>query len=597
MKELAVKVVVVKKMQGLLCGWAFACLLLFSGCAAFHPIRGISSTKFPEHYALSSPVKDHYETIDLSLLRQPKPAEHIVGAGDTLGIFVEGVLGKDEDVPPVLLSDSQRDKPALGYPIAVRNDGTISLPYTKPIEVSGLTIGGVERKIREIYTRADGLLKPGRDRIFVTLQKPRTVRVLVVRRDRPQDQLDIIAPDTFQPNRDRQGSAVLVELPAFENDILHALVQSGGLPGVDAENAVYVMRNGMAPEPESAWQLTSHEVEATAEEPPAEQQTAEQQPNQAQQVVQLTSEIEPHQTPQPAVNPVARFQLSQSLIQSAPVQQVHQVWNPPAPRNPFGSYRSQQNLLTPPVSSQPRQMPAYQAPQPARPQQRNTMPAVPAVQQLAHQQVAAGPQFNEPLEPIAEPLEVEPVDSPVVPAAMTVTSSATINSPGVTRIPLSVLPGEPLPFGLEDIILHDGDVLYIESRQREFFFTGGLLGGGKYPLPRDYELDVMGAIAIAESNRQTLANRSIGGASWLNQDVTVGASRVIVMRTQPDGKVIPIKVDLKRLKRFPEETVYLQPGDRVFLQYTQAQAIAAFFERHFLEGAVVGAATSLTFGQ
>ena len=30
----------------------------------------------------------------------------------------------------------------------------------------------------------------------------------------------------------------------------------------------------------------------------------------------------------------------------------------------------------------------------------------------------------------------------------------------------------------EDIILHDGDIVFIESRDTEVFFTGGLLGGG-----------------------------------------------------------------------------------------------------------------------
>ena len=40
----------------------------------------------------------------------------------------------------------------------------------------------------------------------------------------------------------------------------------------------------------------------------------------------------------------------------------------------------------------------------------------------------------------------------------------------------------------------------------------------------------------------------------------------------------------------------IQPGDMILLQYTHVEAIAAFFERHILEGAVVGAASSLVFG-
>ena len=39
--------------------------------------------------------------------------------------------------------------------------------------------------------------------------------------------------------------------------------------------------------------------------------------------------------------------------------------------------------------------------------------------------------------------------------------------------------------------------MLIEGREREVFYTGGLLPGGEWPLPRDYDLDVLGAIAMA----------------------------------------------------------------------------------------------------
>ena len=47
------------------------------------------------------------------------------------------------------------------------------------------------------------------------------------------------------------------------------------------------------------------------------------------------------------------------------------------------------------------------------------------------------------------------------------------------------------------MVLNDGDIVYIESRETEVFYTGGLLQGGEFPLPRDYDLDVLGAMAIA----------------------------------------------------------------------------------------------------
>ena len=65
------------------------------------------------------------------------------------------------------------------------------------------------------------------------------------------------------------------------------------------------------------------------------------------------------------------------------------------------------------------------------------------------------------------------------------------------RIPLRLPPGQTPTFKPEDIILESGDIVMIESREREVFYTGGLLGGGEYPLPRDYDLDVLGALAIS----------------------------------------------------------------------------------------------------
>ena len=41
---------------------------------------------------------------------------------------------------------------------------------------------------------------------------------------------------------DRLGSATLVELRAYENDVLHALGESGGLPGVMAKNELVILR-------------------------------------------------------------------------------------------------------------------------------------------------------------------------------------------------------------------------------------------------------------------------------------------------------------------------------------------------------------------
>ena len=71
----------------------------------------------------------------------------------------------------------------------------------------------------------------------------------------------------------------------------------------------------------------------------------------------------------------------------------------------------------------------------------------------------------------------------------------------IVRIPLSVAPGAPLPFGPSDVVLSDGDVLFVQSRAGDCFYTGGLLPGGQFLLPRDYDLDIINAISLAGGRR------------------------------------------------------------------------------------------------
>ena len=229
------------------------CAIGLSGCAALHPVPGVPIERLDACLLQPERPRTDERTIDLSLLGQPRPLSHVVDAGDVLGVFIEGVLGDAAGGPPVVspslgatpgaLTTATVASASLGYPVTVRDDGTISLPYKPPIAVRGLTMGEVELRIRETYSGPNGLLQAGRDRIFITLHKPRTVRVLVVRKDRPLEPSYAQPPD-YRRAEDARGTAVLVELPAYENDVLHALVASGGLPGPDAENAVYVMRAG-----------------------------------------------------------------------------------------------------------------------------------------------------------------------------------------------------------------------------------------------------------------------------------------------------------------------------------------------------------------
>jgi hypothetical protein len=129
--------------------------------------------------------------------------------------------------------------------------------------------------------------------------------------------------------------------------------------------------------------------------------------------------------------------------------------------------------------------------------------------------------------------------------------------------------------------------VFIESRDTEVFYTAGLLGGGQYTLPRDYDLDILQAIALAQSRGNAGGtNKSVGGVSALNNDVSISPSTAIVLRKLPDGGEIPVKVDLYRARTDLSERIIIQPGDYILLQYTPLEAIAAFFERHLLESAL-----------
>ena len=176
--------------------------------------------------------------------------------------------------------------------------------------------------------------------------------------------------------------------------------------------------------------------------------------------------------------------------------------------------------------------------------------------------------------------------------APTMINDSTMQRPGIVKIPIRLSPGEQVNLTREDIILHDGDVVFIESRDTEIFYTGGLLGGGQYTLPRDYDLDILGAISIAQGGNNSSNGKSTGGPSALNQDVTISASNAIILRQLPNGTQLPIKVDLYQAVRDPSQRVLIQPGDYIILQYTKSEAIAAFIERHLLEGALFGLAAS-----
>lgn len=589
---------------------------LMTGCAAMHPMSGIPAACLPPE--LRAPRREPRQTIDLSLLRQPPPAAYRVDTGDVLGIYIEGILGRHEDVPPVTFPVDREQANALGYPIPVRDDGTISLPLIPPLSIRGYTMAEVERAIRDAYTRTEPLLRPGQDRILVSLQKPRLYHVLVIRQEGTTQHNVTRVPSVASAGSQKRGVGMIVALPAYQNDVLHALAQTGGLPGVDAENAVYIMRRGPGNFPELARPADGLPAPASSFPHPASPRFP-------------APPTEPTVPPPPAppAYDAAPSPIDPASFRRGSRRPVDRPMGPPGPadvqnaidwhtvrgQSPDGppvwsSGRLEQSrrggqaghaaypqahpsrgryggrfAVSPPAGAE---FAGWSSPTPVPPAW--SPHGAPVTAGVDHWPIPSATEgMPHGLDPLGGPFG-EPQPMPYV------LDDASIRGPGVIRIPLSIAPGEMPQFSPQDVILQDGDVLFIETRRDEFFYTGGLLGGGKFTLPQDRDLDVLEAVLLAESDPiRTLPTRAIGGASALNQDVTVGASQVVVLRQAPGGGQVRIKVDLYDALQNPRERILIQPGDYLFLQYTRMEGAMAFFERHLLEGAVVGWATSQTF--
>ena len=329
------------------------------------------------------------------------------------------VISAQDYYPPRGLINS----PAVGLPLEVALDGTLNLPLIAPLKIEGLTLSEATERIRRAYTIENKILEPGRERINLSLIRPRVERILVVRDD-------ISSPPVFQPQGNaalmtRRGTGQVIDLPAFENDVLHALAASGGLPGIDASSTLWVFRGQSSAEVLQAFQRNAQVGES-----------------------------------------------SQAVFRAA---------------------------------------------------------------KTAHTAV---------------------------------------------RIPLRIRPGDPAPFGEADVILRAGDVVYVETRQSEHFFSGGLLPPGQVPLPRDYDLDVLGALALATGSVGSPA----GGPGALNLNyrgqynpgAIIPPTRVLVLRTLPSGEQIQIRVDLKKALHDKRERLLIAPGDVVMLYYKPGEVFGNY---------------------
>ncbi|GAB5443135.1 MAG: polysaccharide biosynthesis/export family protein [Fuerstiella sp.] len=478
-------------------------LLLATGCSALH--QPYARTIEHKMEVLSRIPRSQFQPIDLRLLSQAPPPEHLVDDGDILGIYIEGGPGDDDGQMPVRLPDDRFVMPAIGYPIPVRNGGYIRLPQVGVVHVRGLTVWQIEDRLRKILIEEKKQIQPDDlARIHVSLMWRRAVSVMVVRQE------EVSAAALMSPSNgtdaDRRSGQV-VELPAFQNDVLHALMMTGGLPNDQAENAVYVFKR--------------------------------------------------HDRRRPGHRP-------------SDVNSTLPSWTDSLNRPSFGAALTE--------NANVRQAAFRQS----------VAPRLSTASGFGPEPVGGHSSFG-----LRHELNAATQQAATCPPAFPDSAH-----PGAVRIPLSVNAGEPLMFGQHDVVLEDGDIVLVESREADHFLTGGLLGGGQYALPRNQDLDILDAVLLADSySRLTQLNsptRAIGGVSVLNRDVTVGASRVIVERRLADGRTRRFRISLYAAMKNPAQRVIIEPGDRIYLEYTPVEAFFAFFERHLLDPMLTGAPAVLT---
>ncbi|WP_437192647.1 polysaccharide biosynthesis/export family protein [Planctomicrobium sp. SH527] len=645
------------------------------GCSALHPVRGVPAAYLPDQFI--GPSRDNKRTIDLSLLVRTPPDQYRVEAGDVISVYVPRVLGVEStDVnsvgisPPINMPSSIEDPPTVGYPIQVRDDHTISLPQIPPLQVRGMTLHEVEQAILKAYTVDHHILNPSEALVMVSLQRPRITRVLVVRQEATTSLSAPSGAGSVNIGTTGKGTARTVTLKAYENDVLHALARAegvDGLPGLNAENVIYVIRRrartamhhptlppvhgpiiqqSAVQDPNekngviwaSGDQLYDRRVQTVAYEQPSQQpaqqpiqQTAQAgyrssnghsfAPQYSQPVAAVSASTGHSMSPQVSyrsrggaaqsqmdyLNAVsnAQRQVQVTSVQTMPAQTVQQ---PPVEQVRYQhgimggqSVHGASHAMTMPAEIQPMAPgitpgmapiadPAYQYPQMPAPYQSGVPqpgPPQPGLPQPGLPQL--GPPMNEHVGPASVEQNWTSMLSGFDP---------TIDNPNVIRIPIRLGPGEVPQITEESITLYDGDIIFIESRETEVFYTAGLLGGGQYTLPRDYDLCVLEAVSIAESRQMGGGQviKSMGGVSALNQDISASASRLAIIRTLPNGKRVTIEVDLKKAMRYQEENIRIQPADVLVLQYTFPEAVGAFTQRYILEGAVFGVAAGLVTG-
>ena len=137
------------------------------------------------------------------------------------------------------------------------------------------------------------------------------------------------------------------------------------------------------------------------------------------------------------------------------------------------------------------------------------------------------------------------------------------------RIPLRLKPGEVPDLRAEDVILRDGDVIYVDTRETDVYYTGGLLQGGEFPLPRDYDLDVLAAVSLAGNGIATGQRTGFLGGAVQN----VPPTELVVLRRLPGERQLAIRIDLNDAINDPRQRLLVKQGDTLILRFKPQEEI------------------------
>jgi len=415
----------------LLLALLLASLATAGGCTAItNPVAdGIPVRLLPPE--IIGPAKICWQTIPLNVLRQPQLDVYRLAPGDVLGVYIDGFIGDRSQIlathvaPVVQLKEQNRLPPSAGYPVPVDPDGSVALPAIGRLKVDGMTIAEAREAIRSAYVKKE-LIKADAERMLVTHLYQRQIQVSVFRQE-----ATLLTPvaDGQMP-LSKRNTGYVVDLPAYQNDVVTALARTGGLPDLDAYDGVIIYRDAPRDKP----------------------------------------------------------------LKAEAVKQIENA-KPGADLAALDAY------------------------------------------------------FGETI-----------------------------------HIPLRLPAGAPMPFGANDVILRNGDVLFLEARDEQVFYTAGLLPPGKHLLPRDQDLDVLEAITMV---RGPLYNGAFGGSNLAGNLIQPGLgapspSLLIVVRRVPGRGQVAIAVDLRAAVRYPQERIPIRPGDLLILQEKPAEAFARYVTQTFL---------------